>query len=84
MYNTLMNLSVDLKSAVDMMSSEISKVLLKNNPSIYLYGSVVLNDFQRGWSDIDLLVLTEKPISLDQGEKLVNLRQNLVQREGNS
>ena len=78
----MIRLNEDLRSAVHIMTSEISGILKESNPSVYLYGSVVLNDFKKGWSDIDLLVLTQKPISIGQAEKLVNLRQVLVEREG--
>lgn len=60
------------------------KTILKGNPSICLFGSVVLNDFKLGWSDIDILVLTDKPIDETQADQLVNLRQTLAsQHNGN-
>ena len=30
--------------------------------SVYIYGSVVFNDFKMGWSDIDILVLTKNKL----------------------
>lgn len=60
------------------------KTILKGNPSICLFGSVVLNDFKLGWSDIDILVLTDAPIDETQVDQLVNLRQTLAsQHNGN-
>ncbi len=47
-------------------------------PTVYLFGSVVLDDFQSGWSDIDLLCLTEESLPLKQAEVLVDLRQALL------
>ena len=45
------------------------------------YGSSVLNDFRLGWSDIDILVLTDKQITEEQAQKLVGLRQALLEKE---
>ncbi len=67
--------------AVKRMTAEISGILADNQPSIYLYGSTVLNDFRLGWSDIDILVLTKKGISLTQAEELLTLRQKLLEAE---
>jgi predicted nucleotidyltransferase len=47
----------------------------------WLYGSVVLNDFQQGWSDIDFVALIDGPISDSQAEKLLMLRQYLHSRQ---
>ena len=67
--------------AIDNKVREISGILTDCSPSIYLYGSSVLNDFRLGWSDIDILVLTEKTISEEQAELLVNLRQAMLEKE---
>lgn len=69
------------EKAVQKMTSAISGILLDNQPSIYLYGSSVLNDFRLGWSDIDILVLTEKAISEGQAGELVELRQRMLSAE---
>ncbi len=66
-----------MKTSIDIMVKAIKNILINNNPSIYLFGSVVLDDFQLGWSDIDILCLTEYPISSDQADKLLHLRQTL-------
>lgn len=63
------------------MVSAIVKILADNQPSIYLYGSSTLNDFRFGWSDIDILVLTQKRISQIQAQELVTLRQKLLEKE---
>ena len=60
---------------------EISRILADCDPTIYLYGSSVLDDFRLGWSDIDILVLTEKQISESQANLLVNLRQTMLAAE---
>ena len=50
--------------------------------SVHLYGSCVMSDFQPGWSDIDLLCFTDGPIPAAQAEKLMTLRQTMVDETG--
>ena len=69
-------------SALSIMVARVSEILSENCPSVYLTGSVTLDDFHPGWSDIDLLVLTEREISPAQAEALVGLRQDLVKEYG--
>ena len=57
-----------LNEAIQIMTYEIVNVLADNKPTIYLFGSVALGDFQLGWSDIDILVLTECEISRSGSE----------------
>jgi len=74
----------ELKKAIDKMAQRIADILESCSPSIYLYGSVALDDFKLGWSDIDILVLTEKPIPKEYADRLVNLRQiMLAEEQGN-
>jgi predicted nucleotidyltransferase/GNAT superfamily N-acetyltransferase len=72
--------TVTLDESIQIMVAEISDILADKSPSIYLYGSVVLDDFKLGWSDIDILVLTKRNICLEQAETLVGLRQSLSKR----
>lgn len=65
------------QKAVEAITASIAGTLADNSPSIYLYGSCCMDDFRPGWSDIDILVLTEKQISDDQAEKLLMIRQEL-------
>lgn len=69
------------QKAIRRMADAIANVLRDGSPSIYLYGSCVLDDFRLGWSDIDLLVLTQKQITPAQALKLVTLRQALLEKE---
>lgn len=71
----------NLQRSINKMVEEISGVLSEREPSIYLYGSVVLNDFRLGWSDIDILVLTQKQMTEEQAQKLVGLRQAMLAKE---
>lgn len=69
-----------LNEAIQIMVDEIVSVLADNKPTIYLFGSVVLDDFKLGWSDIDIVVLTEHEIAEKQANTLVELRQALLER----
>lgn len=65
-------------------TNNIIEILKDNNPSIYLCGSIVTKDFKIGWSDIDILVLTQKEITNEQAESLIYLRQTLLKEEPNN
>lgn len=71
----------DRQIAVNNMVRAITDILSDCAPSIYIYGSVAMDDFRLGWSDIDLLILTEKEISESKAERLVHLRQDLLKTE---
>lgn len=66
-----------MERTIQKMSAAVGEILSDCRPSVYLYGSCVLNDFRLGWSDIDILVLTQKQITQAQAEILVNLRQTM-------
>ena len=70
-----------LRLAINTMAVSIYNILESVQPSIYLYGSVTAEDFRPGWSDIDLLVLTQEPITETQADLLLALRQQLAQRD---
>ena len=70
-----------LRLAINTMAVSIYNILESVQPSIYLYGSVTAEDFRPGWSDIDLLVLTQEPITVTQADLLLTLRQQLAQRD---
>ena len=63
--------------SIDTMMGEIARILDGRVHSAWLYGSVVFNDFQLGWSDIDFLVLAEREITQAQADALLTLRQSL-------
>ncbi len=73
--------SNQLSESIQKMASRIADVLHNNFLSIYLYGSIVLNDFKLGWSDIDILVLIRKSITEEQADRLVNLREEQLSEE---
>ena len=71
---------MNLNGAVRLMTEVIVASLPGNKPTIYLYGSVASEDFKLGWSDIDILVLTEHEVTQHQANILVELRQSMLQR----
>lgn len=71
----------ELWGSIRKMTDAITEILADNAPTVYLYGSVALGDFRFDWSDIDILVLTEKQITSEQAERLARLRQEMTDRE---
>lgn len=68
-----------LSEYIKLMTDRITEILSDCEPSVYLYGSVTMDDFKYGWSDIDILVLTQKTITEKQAEELVRLRQKMAE-----
>lgn len=64
-----------MDESIERMAREIASIC--NVHGIWLYGSVVLDDFQLGWSDIDFLALTDAPVTEEQAERLLPLRRML-------
>lgn len=71
-----------LQTAVVHMRDEIAAILTDCSPHIYLHGSAAMDDYRDGWSDIDLLVLTDHPIAPEQADTLLMLRQRLTEITG--
>ncbi len=63
------------------MAHEIVRILDGDVHSIWLYGSVVLEDFRPGWSDIDILVLTKRRVTDKQAQALLMLRQEMDEKD---
>lgn len=70
-----------MRLAINTMAVSLQRILQEAEPSIYLYGSVTAEDYCPGWSDIDLLVLTQSPITAQQANALLYLRQTLSGRD---
>ena len=70
-----------LFDAVDRMTDEIVRIMDGKVTGIWLYGSVVLDDFHLGWSDIDLIALTDETVLESQAESLLTLRQDMLKKE---
>lgn len=71
----------ELEPAVKAVRRRVADILEGCAVSIYIYGSLALGDFRPGWSDIDILVLTEKEITEGQAGRLVNLRQVMLEEQ---
>lgn len=71
----------DRQLAINTMVRAICEILSNGEMSMYLYGSSALDDFRLGWSDLDILVLTKKPITEEQANSLVGLRETLLAEE---
>ena len=70
-----------MNESIARMTDEIVTILDQRVHSVWLYGSVVLNDFRPGWSDIDILVLTEQRITEEQAQALLLLRQAMTSKD---
>lgn len=70
-----------LYDAVAGMTDEIVRIMDGKVTGIWLYGSVALDDFHLGWSDIDLIALTDETILDSQTERLLTLRQDMLKKE---
>ena len=70
-----------MKNAIDAMVNEIIRIMDGDVYGIWLYGSVVMDDFRPGWSDIDFVALTRGEISETRAEQLLTLRQQLLEKE---
>lgn len=73
-----------LNKSIQNMIKNIKYILNDNLLSIYIYGSLVLNDFKLGWSDIDILVLTKEKLDIKNTESLLYLRQELLKEQPNN
>ena len=70
-----------MENAIQRMTNEIVRIMDGELCGVWLYGSVVLDDFRLGWSDIDFVALSRGGISEAQAEKLLFLRQELKKEE---
>ncbi len=67
--------------AVAKMLNEISSRADGRVYGAWLYGSTAMGDFRPGWSDIDFVALVDGPISENQAESLLMLRQDMLRSE---
>lgn len=70
-----------MEHSLETLLSRMEDILEDNAFTAYLYGSVRMEDFRWGWSDIDLLCLTEREFSASQARRLAGLRQELQAAE---
>lgn len=67
-----------MDESIGILLDRVKKILTDNNLTAYLFGSICSEDFKLGWSDLDILILTEEILSENQAQLLVNLRQELL------
>lgn len=72
-----------MQQIIPIFINQLKAILSDDLLSVYLYGSCVMDDFQPGWSDIDVLVFTKSPISPAHAESLLHLRQSLMKAHQN-
>ena len=70
-----------MRRAIQNMTANIAGILEDSRPSVYLYGSAAMEDFRPGWSDLDILALTQVQITPEQAGKLLFLRQEMLEKE---
>ena len=70
-----------MERAIARMSQSICDLLEGSMQALYLYGSVTMGDFQPGWSDIDLVCFASSALAEEQAQKLLTLRQQLLQQD---
>ena len=71
-----------MECALEGMTRALSDALGGCLAALYLYGSAAMDDFRPGWSDIDVLCLTDAPLAEEQALPLVTLRQRLAEATG--
>lgn len=67
-----------MERAIDTVTKKLQSVLGGDLLCVYLHGSVPMGDFRLGWSDIDVVCLTDRGLSDAQARELVDLRQELL------
>ena len=70
-----------MHNSIDKMVNEIVLIMDGEIYGIWLYGSVTMDDFRSGWSDIDFVALTDNPIKENQAQRLLHLRQECLRNE---
>lgn len=69
-----------MEASLQHMTELIDTILGQGLHSLWLYGSVVLDDYRLGWSDIDFIAFSKYPVSMEQASRLLPLRQDLSAR----
>jgi len=72
-----------INAAISTLTESVCAVLSGEIPSLYLYGSAAAGDYRNGWSDIDILCLTRRSLTMEQAQALLELRQELSSNHNN-
>lgn len=74
--------NTDLKNCITRFTRSVHDILGNKLLSVYLYGSVTLQDYKDGWSDIDMICFSSEKLTPCEADQLLTLRQSLVASEG--
>lgn len=62
------------------LTNGLQSILRENLVGVYLYGSLITGDYDRGISDIDLVVVLHQALDVAEFESLHRLHQSIVER----
>lgn len=65
--------SADIKNFVEDFVADIRRITVDNFAGAYLHGSLAMGGFNSQSSDVDILVVTERSVTLDEKRKLAEL-----------
>lgn len=74
-----MTMNPKIRNCISHFTECLHSILGDKLLSVYLYGSVTLQDYKDGWSDIDLICFTSEQLLPSETERLLMLRQTLVE-----
>lgn len=69
-----------IKNIVADVSYKINQMIGDNMIGIYLFGSLVLGDFDENFSDIDLMIVLKSNINKDEFEKIKDLQKYIAEK----
>ena len=69
-----------IENIVTDVSDKIRQMLGENMIGIYLFGSLVLGDFDENFSDIDLMIVLKRDINTDEFEKIKDLQKYISKK----
>lgn len=53
---------MNLSESIKVLTNEIAYILSNNQPSIYLFGSILLDDYKPDWSDNKMFSIIENSV----------------------
>ncbi len=69
---------IEIERRLDEFAKEISEVLEDNFIGFYVFGSLTMGGWDPEKSDIDFVVVTHKPLNIDEIERLQELHRSLI------
>jgi hypothetical protein len=69
----------DVNDILAMVSENLKEIFGDQLVGVYLTGSLTYGDFDRGSSDIDLLVVVHEPLSQEQGQRVKNMHARIAE-----